>query len=58
MTWVAAMMAWDEGQTMELRWEHAKEVAVAEHAHWSLGDSYSGFVAALVHQSPRIIAGN
>jgi hypothetical protein len=57
LTWVAAMMAWDEGQTMESRWEHAREVAVEERAHWALGDSYSGFVAALVRQSPRIIAG-
>jgi len=57
LTWVAAMMAWDEGQTMESRWEHAREVAVVEHAHWSLGDSYSGFAAALVRQSPRVIAG-
>jgi hypothetical protein len=42
---------------MESRWEHAKEAAVKEHAHWGLGDSYSGFAAALVRQSPRIITG-
>jgi hypothetical protein len=51
------MMAWDEGQTMESRWEHAREVARGLHAHWGLGNFYSGFAAALVRQSPRIVAG-
>jgi len=27
------------------------------HAHWKMGTSYAGFAAALVRQSPRIIAG-
>ena len=57
LTWVAAMMAWDEGQTLDLRWEHAREVAGGLHVHWSLGTSYSGFAAALVRESPRMIAG-
>jgi len=57
LTWVAAMMAWDEGQTLDARWEHARGVAGGLHAHWSLGTSYSGFAAALVRESPRIIAG-
>jgi hypothetical protein len=57
LTWVAAMMAWDEGQTLDLRWEHAREVAGGLHAHWALGTSYAGFAAALVRESPRIIAG-
>jgi Transposase DDE domain len=57
LTWVASMMAWDEGQTLDSRWEHAREVAGGLHGHWSLGTSYSGFAAALVRESPRIIAG-
>ena len=57
LTWVAAMMAWDEGQTLDSRWEHSREVAGGLHAHWSLGTSYSGFAAALVRESPRIVAG-
>jgi len=50
-------MAWDEGQTLDSRWEHARDVAGGLHAHWSLGTSYSGFAAALVRESPRIVAG-
>jgi hypothetical protein len=57
LTWVATMMAWDEGQTLDSRWEHAREVAGALHVHWALGTSYSGFAAALVRESPRIVAG-
>lgn len=57
LTWVAAMMAWDEGQTLDARWEHAREVAGGLHAHWRLGTSYSGFAAALVRESPRIVTG-
>jgi hypothetical protein len=51
------MMAWDEGQTLNARWEHAGEVARSMHAHWKMGTSYAGFAAALVRESPRIIAG-
>ena len=50
-------MAWDEGQTLDARWEHAREVAGGLHAHWTLGTSYSGFAAALVRESPRLVAG-
>ena len=50
-------MAWDEGQTLDARWEHAREVAGRLHPHWTLGTSYSGFAAALVRESPRVIAG-
>jgi hypothetical protein len=57
LTWVASMMAWDEGQTLRSRWEHAREVAGRLHAHWRLGTSYSGFAEALMRESPRIIAG-
>lgn len=51
------MMAWDEGQTLESRWEHARQVAGRLHAPWRLGRSYSGFAGALVRESPRILAG-
>ena len=57
LTWVAALMAWDEGQTLNARWEHAGGVARSMHAHWKVGTSYSGFAAAMVRESPRIIAG-
>lgn len=57
LTWVAAMMTWDEGQTLDARWEHAREVAGGLHTHWPLGTSYSGFAAALVRESPRLVAG-
>ena len=57
LTWVASMMAWDEGQTLDSRWEHAREVAGGLHTHWALGTSYAGFAAALVRESPRIVAG-
>jgi hypothetical protein len=57
LAWVAGMMAWDEGQTLEARWEHAREVAGGLHAHWALGRSYSGFAAALVRESPRLVSG-
>ena len=57
LTWVASMMAWDEGQTLDARWEHAREVAGGLHAHWTLGTSYSGFAAALVRESPRLVDG-
>ena len=57
LTWVASMMAWDEGQTLDSRWEHAREVAGGLHTHWALGTSYAGFTAALVRESPRLVAG-
>lgn len=51
------MMAWDEGQSLDSRWEHARDVAGGLHTHWALGTSYAGFAAALVRESPRIVAG-
>jgi hypothetical protein len=41
-------MAWDEGQTLTVRFEHACQAAHDLHRHWTLGTSYSGFTAALV----------
>jgi hypothetical protein len=29
------MMAWDEGQTLDARWEHAREMARGLRAHWT-----------------------
>lgn len=48
-------MAWDEGQTLAARWEHAKESAGAWHPTWKLGASYSGFTEALRRSSPTIV---
>jgi hypothetical protein len=47
VAWVALMMAWDEGQTLDARWRHAREAAGAIHPHWRRGGSYSGFTRAL-----------
>jgi hypothetical protein len=41
-------MAWDEGQILATRFEHACQAAHDLHRHWKLGTSYSGFTAALV----------
>jgi hypothetical protein len=49
-------MAWDEGQTLAARWEHACQTAKGLHFHWRLGRSYSGFMSALLHQTPVLIA--
>lgn len=48
-------MAFDEGPTLETRFEHACETAGALHPHWSLGDSYGGFTKALAQASPQIV---
>ncbi len=50
-------MAWDEGQTMQARFEHAAQWGSQLHGHWQLGDTYSGFTAALIKQSPPTIEG-
>jgi len=51
------LAAWDDGQNLGVRFDHACEVAKKLHPHWSLGSSYSGFAEALVRQSRRIIDG-
>ncbi len=48
LAWVSTLMAWDEGQTLTARFEHACQAAGDLHPHWTLGTSYSGFTAALV----------
>jgi hypothetical protein len=47
-------MAWDEGQTLTARFDHACQAAGGLHPHWSLGSSYSGFAEALVRQTPAL----
>ena len=34
-------MAWDEGQTLTVRFEHACQAAGELHPHWRLGTSYA-----------------
>jgi hypothetical protein len=51
---VAMIMAWDEGQTLTARFEHACVAARQSHRHWSLGTSYSGFAEALEKSTPRL----
>jgi len=48
-------MSWDEGQTLAARWDHACTAAHARHRHWQLGASYSGFVEALLRETPRML---
>lgn len=54
LAWLGLLMAWDEGQTLNTRWDHACATAAALHPHWTLGPSYSGFTAALVRETPRV----
>lgn len=56
LAWVALLIAWDEGQTLGCRFEHACQVARRLHAHWVLGRSYSGFARALAAATPRLTA--
>lgn len=49
-------MAWDEGQTLGERFEHACATARAQHGHWRLGLSYSGFSEALLRFLPQLAA--
>lgn len=55
VAWIALLMAWDEGQTLTTRWEHACEAVNKIHPLWRLGDSYSGFTQALVRFSTDLI---
>jgi hypothetical protein len=48
-------MAWGEGPTLATRWEAACQLARSLHAHWQLGQSYSGFTNALTRQSPTVV---
>jgi Transposase DDE domain len=47
-------MAWDEGQTLAARFEHACAAARSTHRHWTLGTSYSGFAEALERSTPPL----
>lgn len=55
LAWLGLLMSWDEGQTLRARWEHACQMAKESHAHWCLGDSYSGFTQALIQETPRLV---
>ena len=56
VAWIALLMAWDEGQTLTTRWDHAGQAVTKLHPHWRLGESYSGFTRALIRLSPALIA--
>lgn len=47
-------MAWSQGQSLQARWEDAKDVVGAWHGHWKLGRSYGGFTEALT-RSPDLL---
>lgn len=47
-------MAWDEGQTLTARWDHACTAVKELHPHWILGTSYTGFTEALLRETPRL----
>lgn len=49
------MMAWDDGQTLRARWEHAKDAALAWHPSWKLGSSFGGFTEALLRLSDGLL---
>jgi hypothetical protein len=54
LSWVALLMAWDEGQTLSARFEHACQTAGRLHRHWALGHSYTGFTKALGRTSATL----
>jgi hypothetical protein len=56
LAWVGTFMAWDEGQTLTARFEHACQAAHDLHRHWTVGTSYSGFTAAMLRWSPTLTA--
>jgi hypothetical protein len=56
LAWTALLMAWDEGQTLAARWDHACTAAHQLHPHWQLGEAYTGFTQALVRETPRLLA--
>lgn len=57
IAWTALSMAWDDGSTMQARFRHACQLGHNLHRHWQLGDSYSGFIAALGKWSPEVVSG-
>lgn len=52
---VALLMAWDEGQTLGSRWDHACQAVAELHPRWWPGDSYSGYTRALIRSSAALI---
>lgn len=55
LAWVGLLMSWDEGQTLHARWQHAQETAHTLHPHWTSGQSYGAFSAALVKVTPGLV---
>ncbi|MGH7193755.1 MAG: IS4 family transposase, partial [Candidatus Saccharimonadales bacterium] len=55
--WTALVMAWDDGATMQARFQHATQVGHELHPHWRLGESYGGFTAALADRSSTVVPG-
>jgi hypothetical protein len=55
LAWTTLLMAWDEGATMQARFQHATEVGHELHPHWQLGQSYGGFTAALTDHSAALV---
>lgn len=55
LAWMELLMTWDEGQTLRARWDHACTAGHDMHAHWKLGESYSGFTQALLRETPRLV---
>jgi hypothetical protein len=47
-------MAWDEGQNLARRFDHACRAAHDLHPHWRLGAPFSGFTRALLRQMPTL----
>jgi hypothetical protein len=47
-------MAWDEGQTLTARFEHACQATGDLHRRWTLATSYSGFTAVMRRQSTTL----
>lgn len=54
LAYTSLLMAWDEGQSLTSRFEHACDSARAMNRHWKLGETYQGFTAALVHEGERL----
>ncbi|MBV8317109.1 MAG: hypothetical protein JOZ53_19385, partial [Planctomycetaceae bacterium] len=54
LAWVATRMAWDEGQTLGTRGEHARDFAHGLHPHGTPGTSSCGFTAAWMRSSPAL----
>lgn len=57
LAWTALLMAWDEGATLQARFQHATQLGRELHPHWQVGESYGGFTAALAERSSAVVSG-